>query len=111
MTNGERGGVAASSATEMAAFDSLDARVRDLLNYATLNYSAVQMKQAPKGGARFIGSIPVSEPDEQGQLIAAILRRENCDSLDDFRSRVARATLRPVARGRTFFMRSRGPIS
>ena len=109
MSNGATtGGLDASSTAEMAAFDKLDEGVRALLNYAHVNWSAVALARAA-GGVTRIGAIVITKPDESRVLLEKIAEAEAVHPPLNTpkRTKVARATLRPLATRRTFRFRSR----
>ncbi|MGB5086358.1 MAG: hypothetical protein WBO09_17585 [Methylocystis silviterrae] len=91
----------------MRAFDSLAPDARELLNYASENYYALQIARA-KAGGRSSGAVFVFHPNERQALLEAIAKREAAIpplKIVD-RTKVVRATLRPLARGRMFSRRS-----
>lgn len=112
MSNGQEvGGVQATPQEEMEAFDRLPPDARALLNCAHINYSAKQLARASTGGVQTCGGFTISRPNEQAALLAKIAETEaQFIPLKALRNKtgrdVARATLRPLLRGRMFSRRS-----
>jgi len=106
------GALKATPAAEMAAFDSLPFALRALLNYSTLDYSALQLARESAGGVRRIGAIAIETPDRRNRIVAEIeaMNAAHGGPLNASRTqKFAHATLRrepPVACSRPVFRRS-----
>ncbi len=97
---GTNGGTAAGygdddsdARTEMRAFDALPPDVRDMLNYATVDWSAAQLARASPGGVTQMGSVVITRPDARTPLIDKIRAEEAKFPGTPF-------MLRPLQRGR-----------
>jgi hypothetical protein len=70
------GGDDADSQQEMRAFDDLPPDVRELLNYAVLDWSAHDVWRQSPGGTVTSGPVVITRPDRRTPHIQAIKKQE-----------------------------------